>query len=131
MRHRRVTIAIAAVLVVLGIYVAYPYCLPDRVLMWETTKLASGNGRASTHRAQAAAKRYFESTNLIGKTRSEIVQLIGDPVTSNDSMYNFPFYPVAQGVMVYRFDTGCYGWQFNIHFEPSGKAIRVETLGIE
>ena len=119
-RRRAVLIATAIVFV----YFVYPYFLPDRVLMWETTSINSG--RASTGRATKAAKRFFDRTDLRGKTREEIVSLTGDPRKSSDSIYKHPFHPIERSVMVYRFDTGFYGWQFNIYFGDDNRATHIE-----
>ena len=93
----------------------------DLKLMWETQRLGGTpdpthgpNPRASTDRAINAASRVFNSVGLVGKTRDEVVELLGNPKTSNDSIYNFPFWPVPQGSLVYRFDCGAYGWQFTV-----------------
>jgi hypothetical protein len=126
---RRSWIAILNVAAGIVVYFIYPYFLSDRVLMWETTSIKSG--RASTHRATEAAKRFFDKHDLRGKTRAEVIATAGDPKTSNKSIYNFPFYPVEPGVMVYRFDTGYGGWQFNIHFDSGDRAIEVSQKGIE
>lgn len=99
--------------------------------MWETRQLESGKGEASTHDAQEAAERFFDSVNLVGKTKREVIEIAGDPGSSNRSIYNFPFYPTSEGVCVYRFDTGSYGWQFNVVFDSSDRVNRVEKLGIE
>ena len=99
--------------------------------MWETRRLESGRGAASTHEAQETAERVFAGVDLVGKTREEIYQVVGNPKSSNDSIYNFPFYPVQRGVLVYRFDTGSYGWQFNVMFDADGRVKAVEKLGIE
>jgi len=97
--------------------------------MWETRSI--GSGRASTERAQVAAKRFFDAHDLRGKTREEIIAIVGNPTNANDSVYNVPFYPVEPGTLVYRFDTGSHGWQFNITFGPDGHATCVAHRGIE
>src|SRR5262249_24060869 len=88
--------------------------------------------RASTPDAVKAASRVFSTVDLIGLTREEVVARIGDPSTSSDSIYNFPFrHRPPHGGMVYRFDTGSYGWQFNLHIDEKGRVSRVERLAIE
>ena len=67
---------------------------------------------------------------LEGKTRDEVVSLLGDPQASNDSIYNFPFWPAPRGALVYRFDCGAYGWQFNVVFGLRGRLTGVERLWI-
>src|SRR5262249_24618833 len=110
----------------------------DLKLMWETQQLRGTpdpshgpNPRSSTDRAIAAADRVFNTVELIGKTREEAVSLLGDPKSSNNSIYNFPFYPASKGSLVYRFDTGMYGWQFNVVLGDDGRVREVQRHGIE
>ena len=63
-------------------------------------------------------------------TREEVISVLGDPRTSNDSIYNFPFWPAPKGAMVYRFDTGAYGWQFDLLFDEQGKVNEVQRSWI-
>ena len=105
----------------------------DLRLMWETRKLGGTpdpthgpNLRSSTDRAINAASRVFNTVALAGKTRAEVLALLGDPKSSSDSIYNFPFWPASKGSLVYRFDSGAYGWQFNILFGDDGKVREVE-----
>jgi hypothetical protein len=109
----------------------------DLKLMWQTQPLRSTpdpshgkNPKGSTPEAIDAASRVFKTVKLLGLTREEVVAKIGDPRTSNDSIYNFPFWPVSRGAMVYRFDTGSYGWQFNLYFDAQGKVRKVQRLWI-
>ncbi|HEX4609528.1 MAG TPA: hypothetical protein VH092_15120 [Urbifossiella sp.] len=103
----------------------------DLKLMWETGPMtwvadhASRSKLASTPEAIHAASRVFNTVELMGKTRTEVATLLGDPKSSSKSIYNFPFWPLPEGAMVYRFDTGAYGWQFNVVLEDD-KVIRVE-----
>ena len=104
----------------------------DVKLMWRTKALegdagpnAGTNPKASTDDAIKAASKVFNTVNLDGKTREEVVALLGDPKTSNDSIYNFPFWPAPRGSMVYRFDCGSYGWQFNVIFGLRGCVTEV------
>ncbi len=105
----------------------------DLKLMWETQRLrgnagpnAGPNPRASTDRAINAASRVFHTVGLAGKTRGEVVALLGDPKQSSDSVYNFPFWPAPPGALVYRFDSGAYGWQFNVLFGADGRVAGIE-----
>jgi hypothetical protein len=97
----------------------------DLKLMWETA-----NG-ASTPAAIGAAERVFATVELIGLTREEVVSRLGDPQTSSDSRYNFPFYPAGRRALVYRFDNGAWGCQYNVWFGWNGKVRRVQYLMIE
>jgi hypothetical protein len=105
----------------------------DIRLMWETTRLGGTpdpshgkNPRASTHRAINAASRVFNTVELVGKTGDEVVELLGDPKSSNDSIYNFPFWPAPTGSLVYRFDSGACGWQFNVVPGEDGRVREVQ-----
>jgi hypothetical protein len=109
----------------------------DLRLMWETRPLreppdpAYGpNPRCSTDRAINPASRVFNTVELIGKSRDEIVALLGDPKSSSDSMYNFPFWQAPKGSLVYRFDNGACGWQFNVLLGDDGRAREVQRLWI-
>jgi hypothetical protein len=104
----------------------------DLKLMWETGPMewvadpARRTNRASTDQAIQAASRVFNTVELIGKTREEVIASLGDPKTASDSIYNFPFWPAPSGSLVYRFDTGAYGWQFNVVFGFRGRVTEVE-----
>jgi hypothetical protein len=106
----------------------------DLKLMWETRRLDGTpdpthgpNPRSSTDRAINAASRVFNTVELVGKTREEVIRLIGDPASSSDSIYNqAPFWPAPKGGLVYRFDSGMYGWQFNVVFGEDGRVREVE-----
>jgi hypothetical protein len=101
----------------------------DLKLMWETQPLkgdARPNPKGSADTAINAASRVFNTVELVGKTREEVVALLGDPKASNDSVYNFPFWPAPSGSLVYRFDTGAYGWQFNVVFGLRGRVTEVQ-----
>jgi len=82
--------------------------------------------RASTDQAINAASRVFNTVQLVGKTREEVMALLGDPKASNDSIYNFPFWPAPKGSLVYRFDCRFYGWQFNVALDANSKVRAVE-----
>lgn len=97
----------------------------DLKLMWQT------QDRASTDEAIKAAERVFATFELIGLTREQVNERLGDPQISCDSKYNFPFYPTGGGTLVYRFDNGRWGCQYNIRFGWNGKVRRVQYLMIE
>ena len=104
----------------------------DLKLMWETGPMewvadpAHRTDRASTDRTIHAASRVFNTVELVGKTREEVIAALGDPKAASDSRYNFPFWPAPSGSLVYRFDTGAYGWQFNLVFGFRGRVTEVE-----
>ena len=109
----------------------------DSKLMWETQPLRGTpdpshgpNPRASTQEAIEAASRVFNTVELVGKTREDVVTLLGDPKSSNDSIYNFPFWPAPKGCLVYRFDCGSYGWQFNVVLASDGKVTEIQRAWI-
>jgi hypothetical protein len=105
----------------------------DIKLMWQTRRLGGArdlthgpNPRSSTDRAINAASRVFNTVDLVGQTPDEIVALLGDPKSSSDSIYNFPFWPAPKASLVYRFDSGAYGWQFNVVFGDDGRVREVQ-----
>ena len=88
----------------------------DLHAMWETAPLEGANGNASTARAIAAASRVFHTVELVGRTGAEVKALLGSPTKSNDSVYRGqPFWPLRARGMIYRFDSGTGGWQFNVY----------------
>jgi hypothetical protein len=99
--------------------------------MWETVPMGGERTRkASSFRATEAAYRVFTSIQFVGMTRQEVIHLVGDPQKSSDSIYNFPFYPTPKDMLVYRFDTGTGGWQFNFSFDRHGRVSKVTSLAI-
>jgi hypothetical protein len=97
----------------------------DLKMMWETSD------QASTTKAIEAAERVFATVELLGLNRKKVIELLGDPRTSSDSRYNFPFYPTSCRDLVYRFDNGNYGCQYNVIFGWNDKVRKVQYLGIE
>jgi hypothetical protein len=93
--------------------------------MWET------EDRVSTNDAIHAARRVFGTVQLVGLTQNEVIALLGDPRTTGIRMHSTPWYGAGLRDLVYRFDNGAYGWQFNIKFDWKGKVCRVQCLGIE
>lgn len=100
----------------------------DLGLMWETKLLKEG--RASTDRAIEAANRVFNTVDLVGANFTEVRDILGDHRTSNDSMYNFSFFEPLPLSWVYRFDTGNYGWQFDVVFGNDGCVSEVRRQWI-
>ncbi len=112
--------------------------LGDLKLMWETRRLVGTpdptqgpNPWCSTDRAINAASRAFNTVKLVGKTGDQVVSMLGDPKPSNDSIYNFPFFSAPKGALVYRFDSGSYGWQFNVLLGADGRVRAVRRLWID
>ncbi|MGK0201631.1 MAG: hypothetical protein ACI9S9_000690 [Planctomycetota bacterium] len=89
----------------------------DLVMMCQTQALPSDpEQQASTDAAIQAASRVFNTVELVRKTGAEVVELLGSPTRSNQSVYRGqPFWPLASRGMIYRFDCGMYGWQFNVY----------------
>lgn len=100
----------------------------DIKLMWRT--VPHKDFHVSPVSAINAAERVFESVELVGKTSAEVFAVIGHNKTSNNSGYNFPFWPVKKGTLVYRFDCGNFGWQFNLRLDESGRVAKVERQWI-
>ena len=90
----------------------------DLRLMWQTESLRSGEGEASTLTAILAASRVFNTVSLVGMTGAETKAVLGPPLTSNVSVYRGQaFWPLRSRGMIYRFDCGTCGWQFNVYCE--------------
>lgn len=111
----------------------------DLKLMWETEPLRGTpdpthgtNPRASTDRAIHAASRVFNTVELVGKTGAEVIALLGDPRTANDSIYRSPyaFWPPPPDAVVYCVTNGAYGWQFDVRFGPAGRVRQVDRRWI-
>lgn len=90
----------------------------DIKLMWAT--VPHERFEVSPVSAINAARRVFASVEMVGLTTNELFGAIGHPKTSNKSGYDLPFWGVRQGVIVYRFDCGNFGWQFNVEVDASG-----------
>jgi hypothetical protein len=98
----------------------------DVATMWKVDPM----GR-STQEAIWAASRVFNTVKLVGMHRDRILELLGDARTRRPGgVYNFPFWPAGGGETVYRFDTGAYGWQFNVKLEAAGVCTEVNRLWI-
>ncbi|MEO6846571.1 MAG: hypothetical protein ABI443_04190 [Chthoniobacterales bacterium] len=99
--------------------------------MWETVPMASDpTKKVSSAPAVAAAHRVFMAIPLTGMSREDVISLLGDPVTSSDSNFNVPFYRPPKKGMVYRFDTGTGGWQFDLILDKKNHVTNVITRGI-
>jgi hypothetical protein len=96
--------------------------------MWKT--VPNGDFPVSPVSAINAASRVFETAQLIGKNTNEVFALLGHNKTTSDSGYNFPFFPVKSGTVVYRFDCGNFGWQFNLAPDSSGTVQKIERKWI-
>ncbi len=106
---------------------ASPDLAADLKAMWETEPLVSdGPGAASTERAVRAASRVFDTVSLVGKARAEVIALLGDPKKAG-ACQPHPHYAPANS-LVYCFDSGPRGWQFNVLFGWAGKVIRVDRF---
>jgi len=75
-----------------------------------------------------AASRVFNSVELLGKSKAEIDAILKYEPRAKYG-YNFAFFP-APGRVVYRFDCGNFGWQFNISLNADGKATAIERKWI-
>ena len=103
----------------------------DLRLMWQTQPLPGSSARyASTQSAVQLANRVFSRIQLVGLSRAQVIALLGDPQHSSNSGYNFPFYSAPTGALVYRFDTGAGGWQFNVVFDRDGLVQEVQRRPI-
>jgi hypothetical protein len=135
-RRKLVLLCIGIVVASFGGWALWP-APPDVKLMWETSHIHGNTGsnapnqQGSSERAVKAAGRVFSTLPLVGMTRQQVLETLGDPKTSSDSIYNFPFYPPTPGALVYRFDTGSGGWQFDLVLNDHDVVTKVVTRGIE
>jgi len=97
----------------------------DIALMWQTAPMRTQpESEASTLDAILAASRVFNTVTLTGKTGAEVKALLGSPLHSSESIYRAsPFWPLEARGMVYRFDCGTCGWQFDVHCEGDDRPV--------
>ena len=100
----------------------------DRADIRDTYLFEKQNIRASSGKAAAAAERIFSRISFIGKSKEQVLRLLGDPETISD-------YGIKQGQggddpLVYRFDSGFGGNQWTILFQ-NGVVTKVENEGLD
>ena len=100
----------------------------DRKIMWRTVQ--GKEWVVSPASAINAASRVFALVDLKGKTTNEVFAILGHNIKSSNSSYHGPFFPVTANTLVYRFDCGSSGWQFNVLFDSEGRVTEVERLWI-
>ena len=84
--------------------------------------------RGSSAKASAAARRIFAQVDFAGKSKAEVLNLLGDPKTL--SSYGVAAEPGQDTPLVYRFDSGYGGWQYTLHF-TNGVVSRLEKQSLE
>jgi hypothetical protein len=90
----------------------------DVALMWGV----GPRGRSSQD-AIWAASRVFNTVKLVGMHRDQIVALLGGPGRGQ-------FWPAEVEDLVYCFENGAYGWQFNVQVSAAGTCTAVKRLWI-
>ncbi|MHA3770564.1 hypothetical protein ACXR0O_03390 [Verrucomicrobiota bacterium sgz303538] len=94
--------------------------------MWSVVAKAEGvTWVAATAEAVLAANRVFNTVDLRGLTRDQVAKKLRFDLRSSEYGYYAPFWLIARGDLPIRIDTGCYGWQFDVHFTPDEKVIGV------
>lgn len=104
----------------------------DRDRMWRTVPRlgpVSSAFEVSPVSAINAAARVFAAVRLEGKTWDEAAEEIGFRPRPGYG-YDFPFWPVEGRVVVYRFDCGNFGWQFNLVFDAADRIVEVNRVWI-
>ena len=86
------------------------------------------NIKASTEKAGNAARRIFSNISFLFKTREEVLKVLGDPSTISD--YGIKLSPEIDSTIIYRFDTGFGGTEYQINFFHN-KVVGVEFRGLE
>jgi hypothetical protein len=97
----------------------------DKRIMWETeitTHSAAPHAKKSiwsTDRAINAASRVFNRRDrLLGLTRRDVILFLEEYRVESSDASDTPFFPRSDDdVITYRFDSGRYGWQFDLHFD--------------
>ena len=112
----------------------------DKALMWNLIPIETQHDDGTSDflvspiSAINAAARVFESVadELQGKSEEEVLGIIGYKESFNQGSYRFPFHPLSFGqkALVFRFDCGNVGWQFNLHLDEDNRVDRVERLFI-
>ena len=97
----------------------------DIKLMWETKTLHEHHRNFPTARAMDAAYRVFTTVKFKGMTRDEVLQLLGDPRKSGVGTYATQFN--TKDKLVYRFDTGFGGLQFDLAFDRHDHVIKLSS----
>ena len=105
----------------------------DRDRMWRTVPSVGyppSNFEVSPVSAINAASRVFATVRLEGKTADEVASALAARERPRYG-YNFPFWPTEKEVVVYRFDCGSFGWQFDVQFDVRGLVTSVERKWIQ
>ena len=84
--------------------------------------------RGSSAEASLAARRVFTQIDYVGKSKAEILAILGDPKTV--SSYGIAAQPGENTPLVYRFDSGYGGWQYTLHF-TNGVVFRFKEEGFD
>jgi len=100
----------------------------DREDIRDTYLIEKQNIRASSGKASAAASRIFKKIKFVGKSKADVLRLLGDPATISD--YGQKMKEGADDPLVYRF----YSWrsenQWTISFRE-GVVVKVKHGGID
>jgi len=97
----------------------------DIEAMWQVVPLKGEPFSVSPTSAVLASERIFKTISLIGLTRKEVANVLCTHLRSNQYGYHAPFWPIPKNAEVYRFDNGCFGWQFTVVY---GRDKKVETV---
>lgn len=81
--------------------------------------------KASSPEACQAAQRIFARVPFLFRTKSEVLELLGDPATVSD--YGEAAEKGLSSPLVYVFDTGFGGLQYTIGFDGEGRVSRVQV----
>ena len=105
----------------------------DLQIMWETANprqaadsFGGPDRRPSTDRAINAASRVFNSIPLVGRPRTDVVAILGEQNGGLETSANLFADARPSAMMVYRFDAGAYGWQFNLVLDADDKVTEVK-----
>ncbi|MDI1312703.1 hypothetical protein [Prosthecobacter sp.] len=100
----------------------------DRVLIRSTYRLSAPVVNASSGEAIQAAHRIFKNIRFVGRSRAQVLAILGDPKTI--SGYGVAADAAADSPLTYRFDSGFGGWEYVIRF-AKGVVTQVDQKGLD
>ena len=105
----------------------YPGYLDDVRLVARNMDYEGPGFNFSTPEAIRAGRRVFANVDFKGKTKQEVLAILGDPKTL--SAYARGRFKRIQGKLVYCFATGIGGWEYTLLFKD-GRVVSVNSQGL-
>ncbi len=112
----------------------------DKAKMWKLVEMQTVDDTGdvtyfvSPVSAINAAARVMEAEkkNLIGLKTEEVLLLLKHDPNHRKGSYNFPFWPLNENekAIVFRFDCGRFGWQFDLLMDENDNVVEVRRQWI-